>query len=455
MATNRSQTAAVAASAPESEATALLNELKQLGAEQQDALFACGGCVELDKPVRIQFTQAEGSSSSTGVTEFPSSADSAKAMDDLVAACEPATFGRGKQLVLDTDYRAAFAISTDRFLTSFHLSEYTIISEIHAQLVPAAASVRAKLYKLNIYKQGGFFKSHVDTPRGGSMFGSLVVCLPSEFTGGDFEVEHDGQKHVFAWGNSGGQGGSGSETESKAAAGTSSQPPTVRWCAFYSDCRHEVLEVTSGHRVTLTYLLENDEQVPRQVTSAIESNPFVVKLAKLLKTKEFGVKGQQLGFALEHKYAVDAAGTVPMLKGFDRFVKAALDTLGLQYKFAPVFLATAPTVEKKEEEYDDYDEKEWLPQRMIGQSGPTAGNVDACEVYVSDWKSLALTARNCIADEFDDKEFLKYVLNATDAGAVRWIVPPKKLMFDFHAVDYGNSPVGVEFYATAAFLVTL
>ena len=31
---------------------------------------------------------------------------------------------------------------------------------------------------------GGHFKAAVDTPRSGDMFGSLVVCLPTQFTGG-------------------------------------------------------------------------------------------------------------------------------------------------------------------------------------------------------------------------------------------------------------------------------
>ncbi len=31
--------------------------------------------------------------------------------------------------------------------------------------------------------------------------------------------------------------------------------PEIKWAAFYSDCEHEVHEVTSGHRVTLTYNL--------------------------------------------------------------------------------------------------------------------------------------------------------------------------------------------------------
>lgn len=32
-------------------------------------------------------------------------------------------------------------------------------------------------------------------------------------------------------------------------------PAEIKWAAFYSDCEHEVHEVTSGHRVTLTYNL--------------------------------------------------------------------------------------------------------------------------------------------------------------------------------------------------------
>lgn len=35
----------------------------------------------------------------------------------------------------------------------------------------------------------------------------------------------------------------------------SSDAKMLEWAAFYSDCEHEVLEVTGGHRVTLTYNL--------------------------------------------------------------------------------------------------------------------------------------------------------------------------------------------------------
>jgi hypothetical protein len=55
--------------------------------------------------------------------------------------------------------------------------------EVRRKLQSGAASVKAELYKLNIMRLGDFFKSHVDTPRGPDRFGSLVICLPHEFTG--------------------------------------------------------------------------------------------------------------------------------------------------------------------------------------------------------------------------------------------------------------------------------
>jgi hypothetical protein len=47
-------------------------------------------------------------------------------------------------------------------------------------------------------------------------------------------VRHQGQTMMFDW--------SGSSKD-------------IKWAAFYSDCEHEVLEITSGHRITLTYNL--------------------------------------------------------------------------------------------------------------------------------------------------------------------------------------------------------
>jgi hypothetical protein len=61
-----------------------------------------------------------------------------------------------------------------------------------------------------------------------------VVCLPCEHEGGQLVVRHQDQDTTFDW--------SGSSND-------------IKWAAFFSDCEHEVLKVTSGHRLTLTYNL--------------------------------------------------------------------------------------------------------------------------------------------------------------------------------------------------------
>ena len=73
----------------------------------------------------------------------------------------------------------------------------TILSEIESLLVPNQ-TIRVELYKLNLYTgPGGHFKSHIDTPRSEDVFGSLVVCLPTQFTGGALVTRHDDQEVVF------------------------------------------------------------------------------------------------------------------------------------------------------------------------------------------------------------------------------------------------------------------
>jgi hypothetical protein len=50
--------------------------------------------------------------------------------------------------------------------------------------------VKLRPYKVNVYKEGGFFKGHVDTPREG-MIGTLVIIGSIEHTGGELVVYHN------------------------------------------------------------------------------------------------------------------------------------------------------------------------------------------------------------------------------------------------------------------------
>ena len=71
------------------------------------------------------------------------------------------------------------------------------------------------------------------------MFASLVVVLPTEFKGGELVLRHDGME--YTWDPAELMNASGKET-------------SVQYIAFYSDVEHEVLPVTEGYRVTLTYV---------------------------------------------------------------------------------------------------------------------------------------------------------------------------------------------------------
>jgi hypothetical protein len=129
----------------------------------------------------------------------------------------------------------------------------------------------ADFYKLNIYGPGGFFKPHYDTPRSSDMFGSLVVCLPSPHSGGGLVLRHKSNRHVshcFDWstkpavesvsaagGDSSGSTIASSSSGSASSGSTQQQLGAMQWAAFYSDSEHEVLPVTDGYRITLTYNL--------------------------------------------------------------------------------------------------------------------------------------------------------------------------------------------------------
>ncbi|KAF2674577.1 hypothetical protein BT63DRAFT_449566 [Microthyrium microscopicum] len=144
----------------------------------------------------------------------------------LLADCQPATLGRGIEGVLDEEYRKAGKMDVEDFCTNFNLSNNKIMHTVAQALArggpprnyhAAHDGVRAELYKLNVYSgPSGKFKPHVDTPRSGALV-----------------VRHTGREVHFDWSN----------TDSKF----------IQWAAFFSDCEHEVFEVTEGHRLTLTY----------------------------------------------------------------------------------------------------------------------------------------------------------------------------------------------------------
>ncbi|TDL27720.1 hypothetical protein BD410DRAFT_760853 [Rickenella mellea] len=253
-------------------------------------------------------------------------------LDELVRACQPATFGANQEDVLDENYRKAGKMDLSHFSINFNPERLGLALEVKSRLlVPDAdeRSIKLEPYKLNVYDytgKGSFFKAHKDTPRGEKMFGSVVVVLPTAHEGGGLLLRHDGSEMVF-------------DSGKEFAVGK--PPGAIAFVAFYSDVEHEVQQVTSGHRVTITYnLYFADERealvlAPAALTPAVDQ--FSVSLKNILANPEFFSKGGLLGFGLKHQYPLssdkrgnfDLKNLLTCLKGEDAVILRACKEHGL------------------------------------------------------------------------------------------------------------------------------
>lgn len=157
-----------------------------LAAEERKATFACGGKLPLDPAQNDNVTIRFGPHGTGSKLSLPyKTAD--PAFQQLITNCDPASFGLGGKDVFDETYRKAEKLDTDDFCTDFCPYTLGLVNIVNQLLVPSInekRSVRAELYKLNVYSGlSGKFKAHVDTPRSEMQVGSLVVCLPSPFAG--------------------------------------------------------------------------------------------------------------------------------------------------------------------------------------------------------------------------------------------------------------------------------
>ncbi|KAF9351428.1 hypothetical protein BGX26_010569 [Mortierella sp. AD094] len=159
--------------------------------------------------------------------QFPLAADGIAKIPELVETCVPSGFGMNARTVIDPSYRNCKELRPKNFAISnaYHEILPKIVTQV-ANILEAPKPIYASLNKLCVYETHGFFKEHVDTPQP-NIFASLVVCLPTDYEGGMLVVED-------------------SEYDLSSAS-------SIKWCAFYSDCKHRIDEVTKGFRMTLTY----------------------------------------------------------------------------------------------------------------------------------------------------------------------------------------------------------
>lgn len=231
----------------------------------------------------------------------------------LRAASTPARHGRRDRTVLDKRVRDTGELHADALTLRWAEGA---CAALQAEVASALGlqQIEARLHNLLVYGPGQFFKPHQDTEKHPGMVATLVLVWPSPHIGGELVVRHGSEQAHFA--------------------SQHLNADTIRWFAFYADCRHEVLPVTEGWRVVLSF----DLVLPAR--NAVPRAPVPPALLDALREHFFPATGAALRpwvFLLDHEYT-ERGLHWPLLKGADRprvaALRAAAEALGLTVHLA-------------------------------------------------------------------------------------------------------------------------
>ncbi|KAI9333454.1 hypothetical protein BDR26DRAFT_868383 [Obelidium mucronatum] len=290
---------------------------------------------------------------------------------------------------------------------------------------------------MDVHRVGGGEKPHRERS---SLFGTLVVCLPLEHTGGDLIVRHKGVVVVFDWANRIEQDLLLQKQMQKQQAISGSIddlcPPAIHWAAFNSACEHEILPVQSGLRVTVTYNLllvdTGTSDVICPPVDAISLGPFHALLAALLKDPVFMPRGGTLGFGLQHQYpmGLNIPETVFLLKGVDLLVYKGATALGIRVR---MMAAYAP----QHDSGSDFDRRDNYDVLMDQKSGKKYRSLDVFKQYRRSFghTSYGVYVGEKFSERWWDEEYdgaiLTEGLGAVHDRSIKWVHYPTS--------DYGKT----------------
>ncbi len=315
-------------------------------------------------------------------------------IEALIAAAERSPYGKGAETVLDTSVRDSWQIdATDVRLDgrAWPDSLAKIMDMVAAGLGLPAERLGAELYKLLVYRPGGFFAEHRDTEKVPGMVATLSLSLPTPGAGGELVVRHAGRSATFGM--------------------AALEPSELLFAAFYSDCPHEVLPVRDGHRVSLVFNLfagsPDDGLVPP------EYRKLTTQVAESLARWRDGGGVDKLAWVLDHEYSEDGL-SFDTLKNKDA---AVAKVLGKAARRAGCELHAA-VLRFEEEGYPDesppYDWKgdiQDAPQAEIGElrsriwtlDGWAGGDGGRPRFGPIDLKASELLSRRALTDAEPDE----------------------------------------------------
>ncbi len=295
----------------------------------------------------------------------------------LIKKAERAPYGRGEETIIDTSVRNVWQISAREVKIagkSWEENFRHILGRVSAGLGCDADTVSAELYKMPVYDEGGFFLAHRDTEKTEGMFGTLVLTLPSVYTGGALRIKHAGREVTV-------------ETNA-------SDPSEISYVAFYADCEHEALPVRAGNRVCLVYnLLQRSSKRKRAVPRAPEYESRIAETATILNQALASADAPaKIAWLLEHQYS-PAGLSFAALKGADaaraKVLLRAAESAHCEAHLGIVHIGESGAAEC---DYDTYRSRRYRYRSYAGEdfsdedSSFTAVSVDEAWRYIDEWR---------------------------------------------------------------------
>ena len=282
-------------------------------------------------------------------------------IDALIQAAERAPYGKGTQTLTDTSVRDCWQIDAKQVSVGGRgwMDTLTkIMDQVSRDFGLADGKLYAELYKLLVYREGGFFAAHRDTEKVSGMIATLSLSLPTPGEGGELVVSHGGDTTTFDM--------------------SAQDPSELAFAAFYADCLHEARPVTKGHRISLVFNLF--VRSGQQWTGAPNYANLTEKVANCLRDWRQQGKTEKLAWLLDHGYSEEGL-SFDTLKGTDAAVAQVLREAA-KHADCSMHAAILHISEVGEPELDfTYDH--WGNEEPI--SGDTLAHVEEREIYLETW----------------------------------------------------------------------
>jgi predicted 2-oxoglutarate/Fe(II)-dependent dioxygenase YbiX len=326
-----------------------------------------------------------------------------------------ARFGRGEETLTDPEVRDTWEIPKSLVRIEWSDTFAAILESVRDELGLAAhCELAADFHSMLVYEPGQFFVPHQDSEKDDTMVGTLVVTLPSTYTGGALVIDDGGEAVTYRG--------------SKVA---------LTLVAFYADCRHEVRPVTSGYRITLTYnlLLRGDASKP--LTG--EDDATVSEVASCLD-QYFTTRAARLVYLLDHEYTARGLSW-SRLKGADAhrsaLLRAAADRSACETVLALADIQETWSAYESEPEYGYRGrDRYWDDFEDDDHEGGRSGEYELEELIESSvrllhWTRQAGTGVEDISLTVDDAEVCA-TTPSTD-------VQPYASQYEGYMGNYGNT----------------